>query len=79
MGGPGKLVNAASVWILRNVTRRRVWANIAATGRGTKPYCGWSLGVMSLALMCVKRAMWIPRIVSVWAVSVTASESDIVT
>ena len=26
VGGPCKLVNAASVWILRNVTRRHVWA-----------------------------------------------------
>jgi len=36
---------------MKRVTRRRGWANIAATGRGTKPYCGWSLGEMSIALM----------------------------
>jgi len=59
---PGTRVNWASVWILRNVTGRRGWANVAAASQGTKPYCGWSQGAMSIALM-TKRAMWIPRIV----------------
>jgi len=54
VGGPGKLVNAASVWIMdimQRVTHRCGWANIAAAGRGTRPHCGWPLGAMSMALM----------------------------
>ena len=29
----------------------KVCYNAAAAGRGTRPYCGWSLGVMSIDLM----------------------------
>ena len=51
VGGPCKQVNVASVWILRNVLLVTVgWAKVAAAG-GTKLYCGWSLGEMSIVWM----------------------------
>jgi len=55
---------------MQRVTRRRGWANVAAAGRGTKPYSGWSLGAMnSFDVGQVGNVDWIPRIVSVWAIS----------
>jgi len=53
VGGPGKLVGqrGVSLDITQPVTSRRGLANVAVAGRGTKPYCGWCLGAMSIALM----------------------------
>jgi len=31
-----------------HVTRRCGWANVAASDRGTRPYCGWSLRALDV-------------------------------
>ena len=72
VGGPGKLVNAASVWTLRNVTRRP-W--VGQRGRG------WpgnkTLWVVSA---CDEYNFDVGQVIpSVWAVSVMVGDGDMMT
>jgi len=43
------------------------WANVAAASWVTR-HSGWSLRARSIALMYARWALWIPKIVSMWAV-----------
>jgi len=74
VGGPHKLVNVASVSILHSMLL------IAMVGPTKQPPAEeQNFAVGGLRVRWVGQwAMWIPRIVSVWAVSITASEGDII-